>query len=63
MSQVRILSGEFHGRKVSGTFDVVKPYQEGARGGGQEARGARGAGQRQDPRQGQGRAPASANRG
>jgi hypothetical protein len=33
MTQVRILSGEYHDKSVSGVFNLVKPYQEGARGG------------------------------
>jgi hypothetical protein len=33
MSQVRILAGEYHDKPVSGVFNLVKPYQQGSRGG------------------------------
>ena len=31
MDQVRIVSGEYHGKPVSGIFNLVKPYKPGAR--------------------------------
>jgi hypothetical protein len=33
MNHVRILTGEYHSKAVSGVFELVKPYQEGNRGG------------------------------
>ena len=33
MNQVRIARGEYHSKPVTGTFTLVKPYQNGKRGG------------------------------
>lgn len=33
MTQVRIIRGEYHGKPLTGTFNLVKPYQSGKRGG------------------------------